>query len=75
MAAEILATTALPVAADAVGQSGSLAAVTGAAKTFIAVHPIGVAVASGAVLGLGTYYLLSKLFGKKKAEQPVAAAA
>ncbi len=74
MGPEIISAASLPVAADAAGQTGSLAAVTGAAKTFIAVHPIGVAVATGAVLGLGTYYLLSKLFGKKHAA-PVAAAA
>ena len=75
MGPEILSATAFPMAADAAGQTGSLAALTGAAKTFVAVHPIGVAVATGALLGMGTYYLLGKLFGKKKSEQPVAAAA
>jgi membrane protein DedA with SNARE-associated domain len=75
MVPEIITAAAVPVAADAVGQTGTFAAVTGAAKTFIVVHPIGVAVATGAVLGLGTYYLLGKLFGKKKSAQPVAAGA
>ena len=74
MGPEIISASALPLAADTAGQTGSLAAVTGAAKTFIAVHPIGVAVASGAVLGLGTYWLLGKLFGKKPAA-PTASAA
>jgi membrane protein DedA with SNARE-associated domain len=75
MAAEIItaAVPGLPLAAGAAGQGGSLAAVTGAAKAFVALHPIGVAVTSGAVLGMGTYYLLGKIFGKKKSVQPAAA--
>lgn len=73
MGPEILAATAVPVAADVAGQTGTLAALTGATKSFIAVHPIGMAVATGAVLGIGTYYLLGKLFGKKQVAQPTAA--
>lgn len=46
--------------------NGSFAAVTGATKSFVAAHPIGMAVAGGALLGFGTYYVLRKMFGKKK---------
>lgn len=63
------------LATAAVGHTGSLAAVTGATKAFILAHPVGLAAAGGALLGLGTYYALGKLFGKKKVAQPVAAAA
>lgn len=52
--------------ATAASQNGSFTAVTGAAKAFAIAHPIGMAVAGGAVLGLGTYYVLGKIFGKKK---------
>lgn len=52
--------------ATAASQNGSFAAVTGATKAFALAHPIGMAVAGGAVLGLGTYYVLGKIFGKKK---------
>jgi hypothetical protein len=64
---EVLTTTA--------GSNGSLAAVTGATKAFVLAHPIGMAVVGGALLGLGTYYALGKLFGKKKAAAPNAVAA
>lgn len=40
----------------------------GAAKTFVAAHPIGVAVVGGIVIGAATYYLMKKLFGGKKEE-------
>ena len=73
-AAPVVTSTAAPVIATTAGQTGSLTAVTAAAKTFVLAHPIGVAVASGAALGLGTYYLLGKIFGKKSAAQPVAVA-
>jgi len=53
--------------AGAAGSKGSLAAVTGATKAFVAAHPIGMAATGGALLGLGAYYILRKMFGKKPA--------
>lgn len=44
----------------------------GAAKTFIAAHPIGVAVVGGIVIGAATYYLMKKIFGGKKEEATAA---
>lgn len=60
--------------ATAAGSNGSFTAVAGATKAFVLAHPIGMAVAGGALLGLGTYYALGKMFGKKKAAPTLAAA-
>ncbi|KHD09190.1 hypothetical protein PN36_00350 [Candidatus Thiomargarita nelsonii] len=38
----------------------------GSFKAFLMVHPVGVAVAGGALVGMGTYYLMNKFFKKKK---------
>ncbi len=61
--------------ATTAGSNGSLAAVGSATKAFVLAHPIGMAVAGGALLGLGTYYVLGKMFGKKKVVAPAMAAA
>jgi hypothetical protein len=61
--------------ATTAGSNGSLAAVGSATKAFVLAHPIGMAVAGGALLGLGTYYVLGKMFGKKKVAAPAMAAA
>jgi hypothetical protein len=53
--------------AGAAGSHGSLAALSGAAKAFVLAHPIGMAATGGALLGLGTYYVLRKTFSKKPA--------
>jgi hypothetical protein len=45
------------------------------AKVFALSHPMGMAVAGGALLGLGTYYAFGKMFGKKNVAEPVMAAA
>ncbi|WMP19405.1 hypothetical protein [Thiothrix lacustris] len=47
------------------GSNGSLAAVGGAVKAFVLTHPMTMAAAGGAILGIGTYYALGKLFKKK----------
>jgi hypothetical protein len=51
-----------------------LAAVGTAAKAFVLAHPLGVAAAGGAVLGLGAYFGIRKLFGKKPAAPVLASA-
>lgn len=53
----------------------SLANVGTAAKAFALSHPMGMAVAGGALLGLGTYYAFGKMFGKKKVAEPAMAPA
>ncbi len=53
----------------------SLANAGTAAKAFALAHPMGMAVAGGALLGLGTYYAFGKMFGKKKIAEPAMAAA
>ncbi len=44
----------------------------GSLKAFLLAHPISVAVAGGALVGVGTYLLMNKFLNKK--EEPVAAA-
>ncbi len=71
-------TTTLTTAASngslsALGQS--LANVGTAAKALALAHPMGMAVAGGALLGMGTYYALGKVFSKKTVVEPVAVAA
>ncbi|SJM93228.1 hypothetical protein [Crenothrix polyspora] len=53
--------------AGAASSHGSFAALSGATKAFVLAHPIGMAAAGGALLGLGTYYILRKTFTKKPA--------
>ena len=60
------------VASATAGSSGSLASIGNslsglgtAAKTFVLVHPMGMAVAGGALLGIGAYYTIGKMFRKK----------
>ncbi|MBJ6609839.1 MAG: hypothetical protein JG718_05715 [Candidatus Thiothrix moscowensis] len=69
-------------ATAAVGSNGTLASIGNslanagtAAKAFALAHPMGMAVAGGALLGLGTYYAFGKMFGKKKVAEPVMATA
>lgn len=71
------------VATAAAGSTGStlssigssLASIGTASKAFALAHPMGMAAAGGVLLGLGTYYALGKMFGKKKTAEPVMAAA
>ena len=51
----------------------SLANVGTATKAFVLVHPMGMAAAGGALLGMGAYYAIGKMF-KKKDIVPVQAA-
>lgn len=53
---------------------GTIGAVGGAAKAFAVAHPIGMAVAGGALLGLGAYYAAGKLLKKKPAPAQAEAA-
>ncbi len=57
METEIVATT--------VGSNTTLASVGTAAKVFALAHPMGMVVAGGALLGVASYYTLSKMFKKK----------
>jgi pantothenate kinase len=54
---------------------GSLAAIGTAVKAFALVHPVGLSIAGGALLGAGTYWGISRLLRKKGSDQPAAAAA
>jgi membrane protein DedA with SNARE-associated domain len=45
--------------------NGSLAAVGTAVKAFVLTHPMTIAATGGAILGIGAYYTLGKLFKKK----------
>lgn len=59
-----------------VGQS--LAGVGAAGKAFALAHPMGMAVAGGALLGAGAYYAVGRMFKKKNSapeQEAVAAAA
>lgn len=47
--------------------SGSAAAVGTAIKAFALVHPIGLSIAGGALLGIGGYYGIARLLRKKPA--------
>lgn len=42
--------------------------------SFIAAHPLGVAILGGVVIGVGAYYLMNKFFNKK-VESPTEATA
>ncbi len=53
----------------------SLAGVGTAAKAFALAHPMGMATAGGALLGIGAYYMLGKVFRKKDTTIPVQEAA
>ncbi len=49
----------------------TVAASSGGVKGFIIAHPVGVAVIGGALIAVGTYYLMKKFLAKK--EEPVPA--
>jgi hypothetical protein len=53
--------------------SQTLTAAAGSVKAFLLLHPVGIAVVGGAIIGTGTYYLMNKFL--KKNEEPAAAAA
>ena len=75
-AAPAATATAAPAAASAHSTlTASLANAGTTAKVFILSHPMGMAIAGGALLGLGTYYAFGKMFGKKNAAEPVMAVA
>jgi hypothetical protein len=71
----IMETEVATAAGSAAASNGSLAGVTTAAKAFLLAHPLGVAVAGGALLGMGTYWAFGKVFGKKKSIAPAVATA
>ena len=48
-----------------------LATAAGSAKAFILAHPVGVAIVGGALVGVGTYYLMNRFLKKK--EEPATA--
>lgn len=52
---------------------GSLAAIGTATKAFVLAHPLSLAAAGGAILALGSYYALGRLFRKKGAASVQAA--
>lgn len=54
---------------------GSLAAVGTAAKAFVLVHPVGMSLAGGALLGAGAYWGIEKLLSKKAQSTDAAPAA
>lgn len=56
------------VANTATGASHGLWA--GSLKPFLVAHPIGVAVIGGALIGVGTYYLMKKFSQKKEEPSP-----
>ena len=45
---------------------GSLSAVLATSKAFIVAHPMGMAVAGGALLGIGGYVSMGRYFSKRK---------
>lgn len=47
--------------------TGTLSSLGATSHSFIAAHPIGVAIVGGIVVALGTYYLMNKFF---KPESP-----
>lgn len=63
------------IATTTAGSNGSLASVGTAAKAFALSHPMGMAVAGGALLGVASYYALGKVFKKKEAAAPAQAEA
>lgn len=67
MPTEIAATAGGNGSLASVGSS--IANVGATTKAFALVHPIGLAIAGGALLGIGTYYALGKVLKKK--EQPI----
>lgn len=50
---------------------GSLLNVGSTTAAFVVAHPIGMAVTAGAVLGVGAYVTLGKVFRKKKEPEAV----
>lgn len=52
---------------------GSLVSVGSALKAFVVAHPIGTATAGGVALGMLSYYMLGRMFGKKSLPAPVSA--
>lgn len=55
------------IATTTAGSNGSLAAIGTATKAFVLAHPMGMAAAGGALLGVASYYALGKVFKKKEA--------
>jgi hypothetical protein len=51
--------------------ASSVAAPAAGVKGFILAHPVGVAIIGGALVAVGTYYLMKKFLDKK--EEPVPA--
>lgn len=50
---------------------GSLSAVLATSKAFVVAHPMGMAVAGGALLGVGGYVSLGRYFSKRKQKRAV----
>ena len=51
--------------------NGSFSAVLATSKAFIVAHPIGMAVAGGALLGIGSYVTLGRYFSKRKQKREI----
>lgn len=51
---------------------GSLSAVLATSKAFVVAHPMGMAVAGGALLGVGGYVSLGRYFSKRKEKRELA---
>ena len=58
MATEVVAATAAP--------QSTLASMSVATKAFVLAHPVALSLVGGAALGIGAYYMLGKMMGKKK---------
>lgn len=51
---------------------GSLSAVLATSKAFVVAHPIGMAVAGGALLGIGGYVSMGRYLSKRKQKRELA---
>lgn len=54
---------------------GSLSAVLATSKAFVVAHPMGMAVAGGALLGIGGYVSMGRYFSKRKQKKEAIQAA
>lgn len=57
MSTEVIATTSA---------NGSFSAVLASSKAFVVAHPMGMAVAGGALIGIGSYAYLGRYLSKRK---------
>lgn len=62
MSTEVIATTST---------NGSFSAVLASSKAFVVAHPMGMAVAGGALIGIGSYVYLGRYFSKRKQKREI----